>query len=213
MTIYNEPDTVAFGETTSSNKFNKLVAAIKAIWKGSAAGDLEYYSSNDEKTRIPIGNEGQVLKVISGIPSWGEQLAQLCIIGKTSNQTINFYQTVVLTWDTEILDDWNGHDNSVNNSRITIINDGIYLPIIAIAATYGASAGYWSAYLKLNGTVIQTQRVAYGPLEIHFVASPLLLTAGDYLEVSVFEGFLLNNVEQNATITVTGTIFSLLKIR
>jgi hypothetical protein len=44
-----------------------------AIWVGTTAGDMDYYTGATNKARIPIGTAGQVLKVNSGAtaPEWG----------------------------------------------------------------------------------------------------------------------------------------------
>ena len=38
----------------------------------STTGDIIYASSNNTPARLAIGTEGQVLKVTSGVPAWGE---------------------------------------------------------------------------------------------------------------------------------------------
>jgi len=40
------------------------------IWKGIANGDLDFYTSATTKTRLPIGAEGTLLSVTSGVPAW-----------------------------------------------------------------------------------------------------------------------------------------------
>lgn len=35
-----------------------------------ATGDMYYRNSTGEFTRLPIGSEGQILKVVSGLPAW-----------------------------------------------------------------------------------------------------------------------------------------------
>jgi hypothetical protein len=40
------------------------------IWKGTTAGDLDYYTSSTSKARLGIGTNGQYLRVVSGVPSW-----------------------------------------------------------------------------------------------------------------------------------------------
>ena len=39
---------------------------------GQAAGDIMYFSASSIPTRLAIGTAGQVLKVINGVPSWGD---------------------------------------------------------------------------------------------------------------------------------------------
>jgi hypothetical protein len=58
---YEEPQTVSAGETTSASKFNKCVNAIKEIWKGAAAGDIDYYSGATSKAKLAAGEPFDLL--------------------------------------------------------------------------------------------------------------------------------------------------------
>jgi hypothetical protein len=46
-----------------------------AIWVGTAAGSMDYYTGATGKAELPIGSEGQSLIVASGIPGWGSPLS------------------------------------------------------------------------------------------------------------------------------------------
>ena len=39
---------------------------------GQAAGDIMYFSAKSAPVRLAIGTAGQVLKVVNGVPSWGD---------------------------------------------------------------------------------------------------------------------------------------------
>lgn len=39
---------------------------------GQAAGDIMYFSASSTPARLAIGTAGQVLKVVNGVPSWGD---------------------------------------------------------------------------------------------------------------------------------------------
>ena len=43
---------------------------IAAIWVGTTAGDMDYYSSAIAKTRVPIGGAGSILQSNGSVPSW-----------------------------------------------------------------------------------------------------------------------------------------------
>lgn len=60
------------GELVTANTLNEQIKDNgNALWVGDTAGDMEYYSAADQKTKVPIGANGQVLRVTSGlIPAW-----------------------------------------------------------------------------------------------------------------------------------------------
>jgi hypothetical protein len=55
---------------TAENLNTNIRDAFNSLWVGSSANDLERYVDANNKARIPIGVNGQVLSVVSGIPSW-----------------------------------------------------------------------------------------------------------------------------------------------
>lgn len=61
------------------------------------AGDILYASSPTQLSRLPIGAEGKLLKVVSGLPSWGD--AEITVV-KSEIETIN--SNAVLHNDTEL---------------------------------------------------------------------------------------------------------------
>lgn len=55
----------------AATDWNVIVNNFAALWVGTTAGDIDYYSNATTKTRIPIGTAGQVLTVSGGVPAWG----------------------------------------------------------------------------------------------------------------------------------------------
>jgi hypothetical protein len=51
-----------------------------AIWVGTTAGDMDYYTGATGKARLPIGTAGKVLKVNAGAtaPEWGSNKGLSC---------------------------------------------------------------------------------------------------------------------------------------
>lgn len=43
---------------------------LLALWVGTTAGDMDYYSSATAKTRIAIGSAGKILKSNGSVPLW-----------------------------------------------------------------------------------------------------------------------------------------------
>ena len=62
--VTNQQITAAHGNTYWKNNF-------AALFPYAAIGDMAYASATDVLARLGIGTEGQALKVISGLPGWG----------------------------------------------------------------------------------------------------------------------------------------------
>ena len=84
-------DTLYFTITTGT------VRKKVAIYDDSsgATGDIYYRDSSGNFVRLGIGSTGQVLKVASGLPSWGADSAIFTTATKTSNYTITGTDVVV----------------------------------------------------------------------------------------------------------------------
>jgi hypothetical protein len=54
---------------------NKTLTAPKINVGSDATGDTYYRDASGNLVRIPVGSDGQVLKVISGLPAWGTDLS------------------------------------------------------------------------------------------------------------------------------------------
>lgn len=70
---FTTPKTWSTGELVTSSNFNQQIRDnLAALWTGSTAGDMEYYTSSTTKTRLPIGTADQILRVNSGgtAPEW-----------------------------------------------------------------------------------------------------------------------------------------------
>lgn len=75
---WTSPKTWSVGELVTAAMLNThLRDNLITLWKGSAAGDMEYYSGAAAKVRLPIGASGQVLTAASGAPAWGYPAAPL----------------------------------------------------------------------------------------------------------------------------------------
>lgn len=69
---FTTPRTWTYGETVTEAQFNEqLRDNFNAVWVGTTAGDIDYYTSSTTKARLGIGNVGDVLTVGSGtVPTW-----------------------------------------------------------------------------------------------------------------------------------------------
>lgn len=68
---YSTPYTFTALELLTAAKMNAIQANITAIWVGTTAGDMDYYTSATGKNRVAIGaNTTTVLMPSAGAPSW-----------------------------------------------------------------------------------------------------------------------------------------------
>ncbi len=132
---YSEPSTVTAGETTSASKYNQIITAIKAIWKGISAGDMDYYTGSSDKARLPIGSNGQVLQVVSGVPAWGN----VCTLFSSPRTNTN----------------WDGDNHGVGTTTISANSFNSDIPTNAKAILI-ALAGEWAS--AGNGNLINVVR-------------------------------------------------------
>jgi hypothetical protein len=134
---------------------------------------------------------------LRGDLSWAvANVGATCLVSKTANQTWTGTAWTLLTWNTEVYDTDGFHDNSTNNSRITIPTGmggkyyiWLYSAIVDAAAGGG---GFLHHQIRINAGGVQTsggflnQTSAYGPnggLQANFTASIVYdLAATDYVE-------------------------------
>ena len=88
-------------------------------------GDIAYRSSTaNTNTRLGIGTTGQVLAVSGGVPAWTTLVSGATFSGarvtKSASQSLTSGTWTIVSFNTEQFDVDNYHDNSTNNSRLTI---------------------------------------------------------------------------------------------
>lgn len=68
---FNNTFTAVVGATYTASQYNTYVRDnFTAIWVGTTAGDIDYYTSASAKTRLAIGTAGQILMSTGSAPSW-----------------------------------------------------------------------------------------------------------------------------------------------
>ena len=72
----------------AASDWNVIVQNFAALWVGTGAGDMDYYSSAAEKTRIAAGTNGQVLTMASGVPAWQSVAASAYPVGSIYITTV-----------------------------------------------------------------------------------------------------------------------------
>ena len=68
---YTAPYTFTALELLTAAKMNAIQANISALWVGTTAGDMDYYTSSSAKSRLAIGTAGQILTSTGSAPAWG----------------------------------------------------------------------------------------------------------------------------------------------
>lgn len=68
---FNNTFTAVVGATYTASQYNTYVRDnFTAIWVGTTAGDIDYYTSSSAKARLAIGTAGQILMSTGSAPAW-----------------------------------------------------------------------------------------------------------------------------------------------
>jgi len=169
----------------------------KNLNPSTTLGDIEYRSSTaNTNTRLGIGTTGQVLTVAAGVPSWATPAATTptfagCYVSMTVSTSIANDTWVKIPFNTENYDTNSYHDNSSNNTRITIPSGkGGYYQVNASSqwGTFAESVCRLAVYVN-NVIVAQNSITKVNNFRGFYTKSYILnLTAGDYVEIAVQQG-------------------------
>ena len=163
-----------------------------------AEGDLIIGDAADAFQRLAIGSNTHVLTVdtsVDGKIKWAAPAAGAsfagCSLSKSAAQSISNATWTLITWNQENYDTDAFHDNSTNNTRITIPSgkSGKYL-IAANLYTPANSVG--SRLLKYTKNGADSYYGNWSPASaVHstsIVGSQVFdLIAGDYIEVAIYQ--------------------------
>ena len=161
-----------------------------------AEGDLLVGDAADALQRLAIGSNAQVLTVdtaVDGKIKWATPAGGSTFVGvsvyKSSGQTIANDTQVILDWDSENFDTDGFHDNSVNNSRLTVPAGKAGKYICTANITFNAaSTGAHVGQIRVNGNGRQvTNHTAIANVEGQTVTNAIILdlAVGDYVEMWV----------------------------
>jgi hypothetical protein len=185
------------GSSIDTTVFNNAGAAIqKSIV--DAAGDLIYATADDTPARLAIGTAGQVLQVNSGAtaPEWAAPASGLTFVGCSLYNVAGFVTIPNATFTAvpftgEEFDTDGFHDNSTNNSRITIPSGkaGYYL-IESSGLFVDNASGYREVQVYKNGATVSNPQwyAGYhnGQSRLQMVHTGYL-AVGDYIQTYVYQ--------------------------
>jgi hypothetical protein len=118
-----------------------------------AAGDLIYGTDNNEIARLAIGSEGQILKVVSGLPAWGAQTG---------------------SWSKVV-------DASLSNSSVNITSlSGSKIYLILREWSHNYTSGNASIAINFNNDTASHYFAPDGHTTSTFLATPLHANTGTY---------------------------------
>jgi len=159
-------------------------------------GDLYTYSTTD--TRIGVGANDTVLTADSSTATglkWATPSSSVTFVGcslyKNANQTINNATNTAISFQVESYDTDAFHDNSTNNTRITIPagKAGKYLVTGSIAWSTGANERI--AMIYKNGVLVNYMHQMYPDNAGGYYAPfnyVINLAVGDYIELFCNQG-------------------------
>ena len=155
------------------------IAALSLVTAASSDHVLiEDASDSNNKKRVAA----------SDFLSGGGGGGQLTLLAATGS-TIPTSTVTSIPYSSELRDDGNWHDNSTNNSRVTVGATGEYL--VQYSAFWDANGtGLRITQLLVNGTgnPVGGQKNASGSANmIQSGGAPLQLTSGDYVELQAFQ--------------------------
>jgi hypothetical protein len=171
---------------------------LKALQPGTTLGDLSYSSATaNTNTRLGIGTTGQVLTVAGGVPTWAAAgaVSGCAVFNNGSSFSYTNGTTTILPFNGELFDTHSYHDNSTNNSRITIPTGkaGVYL-IDTNVRLRDATGTYAFISIFKNGSRVQQEGIENGDINresmqggyrwITGTSIYLTLAENDYIEIA-----------------------------
>jgi hypothetical protein len=163
----------------------------------AAKGDLVVGTATNDADILAVGTTSQVLTVDSSTSTglkWATPASPAfvgCSLYKNANQTISNATNTAISFQVESYDTDSFHDNSTNNTRITVPSGkaGKYLITGSIAWSTGANER--AAMIYKNGSLVNYMHQMY-PSNLGGYYAPfnyvINLAVGDYIELFCYQG-------------------------
>lgn len=171
---------------------NTIVAAIQALFNARAAQSYRWADATARNTQTGMVIEDTGYQTDNGITyrysgtTWMPTPLYTSLL-RTTNQTLTAATNTAISWDTEVTDLGNMHDNT-NPTRITVPIAGLYE--VTFNTYAGVTTGTIVAYIRKNGTTdapatYQRRDATAGAGALAALAVSVPLAANDYIEVMV----------------------------
>lgn len=176
------PGTCSPRSDTSGNESFNGCSAIVAV----TAGNYFRFDAAATASTASVGSWLAIEKIDSA--------TKMALVQKTTGQAISAGTTTTVTWNTEVTDTDAWHDNSTNNSRLTVPS-GVSLVRVSASLrhedTTGTSASQFVLNFLKNGASVpglparDHPRSALGNY-LHAASAILAVSAGDFFECQAF---------------------------
>jgi hypothetical protein len=164
----------------------------------TAAGDIIIGTGSGTFDNLPIGTTGQILTADTTVSPYKVKWATAAsssptFVGvratATTNQTLSNATSVTINFNNETIDSDGFHDNSTNNSRLTVPTGkgGKYL-VSGTMIFQGNASGIRIIQIAKNGTVYgETYALGYNSSQSMNAQMILDASAGDYFTLKLYQ--------------------------
>jgi hypothetical protein len=176
------------GQTTDATVIANNNDALEACINGGLDNANVASGANLAVAKLAPGTDGYFLQVVSGVPTWVAPTLVGAKVYRTSNQTLTGASTTVINWDNEEFDTSTFHDNSTNNTRLTVPTTAKYFVNVILDVTGTQGAQVDTIDIRKNGSTVVAKTSFYDDTSVasglaHTLPVLLALTAADYIEV------------------------------
>lgn len=182
---------------TLGNAIDTTMATMVPKSTVTTKGDLVAATASATVSRLGVGSNGQVLTADSTAATglaWTTISSSPSFVGVrtfvTGQQSISNGTGTKINWSSETFDTSAFHDNTTNNTRLTVPSGKAgYYEVYAVVV-WPDSSGSRQVWLEKNGStqfakIIGNQSSGY-PTG-NYVSSVVNLAVGDYVEVGVYQ--------------------------
>lgn len=127
------------------------------------------------------------------------------LVNKSANQAYSASATVIQDFGAEQYDSGAFHDNSTNNSRLTVPS-GVTLVRLSTSIAVTNTSGAGQVVLNLRKNAASVRGMFFNDLEtntttrwVSGVSAPLVVTTGDYFDVALFNSQAGNSLNNDLT--------------